>query len=190
MSLKKTLLFLIAVLLFSTCKKVDPPVQKTQTTEPTITLSGEWVLRSGMMYFTNSENGQKIKYSHFGGGRTTSSLRYDAILYNIEKLIQDTTTWSFYPSKVAGSYGVFVLNNDSLHSYGLNITTDFWSIIENPTATSATMQMGGSARPFSASITDYTNKIGVFHIQNGTCSIGGYNYEYFSELTMQKIKEW
>ncbi len=189
--MKRFILILIVFSSLFSCIK-ETPVTPTPNPviSPELELSGKWVLQSGYMYMDNLETGEKIRYSHFGSGQTHSSLRYGGSEFNIEKLVKDSTSWSFYDPKINGYYGVFVLNGDTINKYGLNVTYDNWTIIESPSATISTVQMGGSARPISAYTEDYTNKIGVFKIQKGYCSINGVQWTYYSELTFKKTLDW
>ena len=89
------------------------------------------------------------------------------------------TTWEFVGTE-------FILDNDSIQPYGLSVNNIGWSIVEHPTATAATMQLGGSSRPLSAVVESYGDNIVVFTVQEGYASIDGYNCTYYSELRFQK----
>lgn len=186
---KIIVILLVFSSLFSCTKEeVATPVPSPVVSER-LDLSGKWLLISGYMYMDNVETGEKVRYSHFGSGQTTSSLRYGGAEFNIEKLNQNVTTWSFYDPKASGD-GKFILNGDSLSPYGLSITYNNWTIIEAPNAGISNIQMGGSSRPIAAYTDDYVNKIGVFRIQDGYCSINGVQWTYHSELTLKKIVSW
>jgi hypothetical protein len=62
-----------------------------------------------------------------------------------------------------------------------------WS---TPQSTQSNMQMGGSSRPISATIHNYSDSIVHFYVQYGYTSINNQNYSYFSELKFKKIESW
>lgn len=182
-------LFFITLLTFSSCEK-DELVEDVPVEEPvaeTIPLAGDWLLVDGTMYLTNIETNEKTRYSHFGPGKTVSSLRLEGSLYEIEELKQNETVWSFRNAKESGGYGQFFIDYDSIQPYGLNISQNYWTIIESPTATASTTQMDGSARPFTAIIDDYASKTIIIDIQMAYTSFGGYNYQYQSKLKFRKL---
>ena len=186
-------LFVASLLLFACTKPVVEEPSKfvaKDVDNRSMSLTGEWLLLEGEMRFAAASGNSFLKYDHFGPGRTTSSLRYEGSRFNLEELVQDTTTWSFYNPLPGNSYCTFVLNNDTLHPYSLNVNSMGYSIFEYENATAATMQLGGSARQVQAFVADYANKIMEAHVQWVVCSINGQSWEYFSILKFKKIKEW
>lgn len=185
------LLTLSFYLLFSSCEKepITEPVKTADSNEiKGISLNGRWLLIGGKMYMENLETGDKVVYNHFDSTKTKSTLRYEGAFFNIEKLELNVTTWAFYKPKRIPGCGRFILNGDSANQYGFNMTTSNWTIIESPT--SGIQQMGGSARPISADLINYNEKIVEFKIQETYNSIKGENWTYFSMLKFKKIKEW
>jgi hypothetical protein len=190
----KSLIYLIiaSFLVLTSCKKEDiqPNSQVPTEVNQEIGIYGKWVLVGGSMYVENMETGQKTKYDHFGLGKTTSSLNYDGSLFDIEAIEVNVTTWSFYQPPSVPGYGDFVLNGDTQNPYGFYVTKNNWTIMENPQSTSANMQMGGSSRPITATICDYSDSTVYFYIQEGYTSIDNQNYTYISELKFKKIESW
>jgi len=164
-------------------EKPQPKVDDTEISEETILLFGDWKLLSGRVYMENLETHEKIFYRHFDSVKTVSSLRYSGWLFDIERIVRDSTTWSFRRPK-HGTIGEFWLNGDSLNPYGLNITKSNLTIVENSTGPT---KLGGSSRPISAFIDDYNKVIVNFYIQETYESIDGINYKYFSELKFRKL---
>lgn len=196
--MKNLALYLIVILGISltSCTKeefipLEEEVEQETQIDEEISLSGKWLLRSGKMYMENIETHEKVVYDHFDANKRASSLRFSGSLYEFEDIYVDSTTWSFHlPASVPG-YGEFILDDDTIQPYGLNITASNWTVIEHPTVTSAAgMQLGGSARPIRAFIEDYGSNTVVFYVQEAYESIDGWNYKYFSELTFEKIEEW
>ncbi len=169
---------LILLTLFS-CKK------KEQDLKP----CGVWVLRDAYMYVTY-DNGVKEKWAHFSDSKKVSSLRYDGdILFDIEKIEKDVTTWTFYrPIKNPGG-GDFVLNGDETRNYLVYYIGDNMSIIESDEQPLQS-NLGGSSRPIKGHTIDYKNKLITIQIQMVVGSIKGRNCEYYTLLTMEKIKEF
>lgn len=190
--MKKLVLVLVsfAILTFS-CKKdefEDLNQTKTEEVERGIELYGTWRLISGKMYIENMETGEKIVYNHFDSNKQTSSLRYSGSMYEFETIKANETKWTFIAPPENSHYGEFWLDNDSIEPYGLYILDQFWSIVEHPTADSATeMQLGGSSRPISAVVEDYDHNIVLFRVQEAYESIDGFNSNYYSELRFKKI---
>jgi len=190
----KTLFYIFIVLTFAftSCKKEeglktnDEQIKELGTIEEGILLYGEWKLVSGKMYIENMETGEKTVYDHFGPNKTTSSLRYSGAQFEIEMIEQNVTTWEFIAPPNWQGYGEFILDGDTVQPYGLYILESNWSIVEHPTATASTMQLGGSSRPLQAVVTDYDAQQVAFTIQEAYESIDGYNCNYYSELIFQK----
>jgi len=183
-------IFLIASLTFTSCKKEEivpiNQVEEVGTIEEGILIYGKWKLVSGKMYVHNLETYQNVVYDHFGPNKTTSSLRYSGSQFELETIRVDSTTWTFIAPPSWQGYGEFWLDNDSIQPYGFYVLDNFWSIVEHPTATATTMQLGGSSRPLSAVVTSYTNQTVEFTVQESYESINGYNCKYYSILTFQK----
>jgi hypothetical protein len=190
----KSLIYLIiaASLVLVSCKKenLKPNSQIPTQVNQEIRLYGKWLLVGGSMYVENMETGEKTKYDHFGPGKTTSSLNYDGSVFAIEVIELNTTTWSFYEPPAVPGFGDFVLNGDIQHPYGFYVTKNNWTIMEHPQSTSGNMQMGGSSRPISASICNYSDSTVYFYVQEGYTSINNQNYTYISELKFKKIESW
>ena len=187
--MNKLIVVLVSFLLvFTSCKKEDikPNDQVEVIGEEGIVLYGEWKLLDGKMYVENMETGAHTVYDHFDPTKTTSSLRYEGAQFEFETIEQGVTTWEFIAPPNWEGYGEFRLDNDSIQPYGLFIMGGDWSIVEDPTATAATMQLGGSSRPITAVVESYANNIVVFTVQEAYTSINGYNCNYHSELRFQK----
>lgn len=188
-------LFIAVALLFVSCEKetIYPSDTynlefTTQTSGPAVTLWGKFLVIDAVMYVDNHETGQKIVYHHFDTNKISSSMRWGGSFYDIETIIKDSTTYSFYRPTSYPGYGRFVLNGDTTKRYAVYFVGQNRSIVEDPTST--TQLMGGSARPFSGQTVDYNNKIVRMQIQEVEGSIGGYNCRYWTELTLKKIEEW
>lgn len=135
------------------------------------------------MYMENLETGEKTVYEHFDDTKTVSSLRYEGQMFEFERIVVDSTVWSFISPDHIPNMGEFWLNYDSLNPYGFNLTTSNMSIVEWSTGPT---QLGGSSRPLSAYLSDYSDNSVNFYVQETYESIGGVNYKYFSELTFVK----
>jgi hypothetical protein len=195
--MKKFFYILLAFsLVFTSCKKEElkptaEVVEEAGTTEEGLRIYGKYVLLSGEMYVTNLETNEKTSYDHFDANKTTSSLRYSGSEIDFEDLEQGVTTWAFYQPNMVPGFGEFVLNEDTLNPMGFYVTKSDWTIMEHPTATSASdMQLGGSARPIEGYVDDYDSEIVVIYVQDAYESIDGYNCSYYSALKFQKIEEW
>jgi len=193
--IKLYFLYIVAALLFVSCEKETIYPSDTYNldftspvTSPTVNLWGKFVVIDAIMYVDNNETGQKTVFHHFGPTKTSSSMRWGGSYYDIETIIKDTTTYSFYEPISYPGYGRFVLNDDTTKRYAVYFVGQNRSIVEDPTNT--TQLMGGSARPFSGQTVDYNNKIVRMQIQEMQGSINGYNCRYWTELTLKKIQEW
>ena len=184
---KLIFLFLSLNLFLTSCQKEEVlPTNQEVVTEEGILLYGEWKLVSGKMYVHNLETYENVVYNHFDAVKTTSSLRYDGSLFEFETIKKDSTTWTFIAPPNYQGYGEFWLDNDSIQPYGLYVLDNNWSIVEHPTATASTTQLGGSSRPLTAVVTSYSNQTVEFTVQEAYESIDGYNCKYYSVLTFQK----
>lgn len=192
--MKKFFYILLALMLvFTSCKKetLTPVNEEVVVVEDELRIYGKYVLLSGEMYVTNLETNQKTMYNHFDANKTTSSLRYSGSLVDFEDLEQDVTTWAFSQPDYVPGFGEFILNNDSINPMGFYVTKSNWTIMEHPTANSASdMQLGGSARPIEGYVDDYGANIVVIYVQDAYENIDGYNCSYYSALKFQKIEEW
>lgn len=187
-SIMKHIIVILILSMFISCKKETPAVVTPVTKDVRqLSLWGEFVVLDAQLYLDNHETGAKLVYNHFSSSKNVSSLRYDGSVFEIENIMKDVTVYSFYRPQT-GNISTFLLNRDSSKVYGLNVTSSFSSIIENPT--SGQQLMGGSSRPFSGWTIDYDNKIVILHIEEVEASVGGYNCRYFTELRLRKIKEF
>ncbi len=192
----RILIYILALstFLFTSCTKetyepikpISQEIEEAGTTEEGILLYGEWKLISGKMYIENMETGEKTVYDHFSPTKTTSSLRYSGAQLEFETIEQNVTTWEFIAPPNWNGYGEFILNNDTVQPYGLYVMDENWSVIEHPTATTPTMQLGGSARPLQAVVVDYGLECVAFTVQEAYEVIDGYNCNYYSELIFKK----
>ncbi len=189
----KNLIYILTLstFFFTSCTKeeikpVSQEIEEAGTTEEGILLYGEWKLISGKMYIENMETGEKTVYDHFSPTKTTSSLRYSGAQLEFETIEQNVTTWEFIAPPNWNGYGEFILDGDTLDPYGLYVMDENWSVIEHPTATASTMQLGGSARPLQAVVVDYGLERVAFTVQEAYEAIDGYNCNYYSELIFEK----
>jgi hypothetical protein len=193
-TLKLLFLILIGMLLFfAACKKevVYPTDQlpanvPTKSTKRSVSTWGEFVIIDAVLWVENKETGVKTKYNHFNSTKSRSSLRWGGSQFDIETIIKDTTTYSFWSP--IGNYGKFVLNGDTSRYYSVNYIGSYTSIIEDPTH--GQQNLGGSSRPFSGITLDYDKQLVGITIEEMECSINGENCRYFTELTLKKIKSW
>ena len=190
--MKKLIYILIlASLTFTSCTKeeykpLNQEIEEAATIEEGIVLYGKWVLVSGKMYIENMETHEQIVYDHFSPTKTTSSLRYGGAQLEFETIEQNVTTWEFIAPPSWNGYGEFILDGDTLNPYGLYVMGESWSIVETPTATASTMQLGGTSRPISAVVSNYGSNQVTFTVQEAYESIDAYNCNYYSELIFEK----
>jgi len=162
----------------------------TNDTVNQITLWGKFLIIDAVMYVYNHETGKKTKYNHFDATKNTSSMRWGGSMFDIETIIRDSTTYSFYkPLNIPGT-GKFVLNGDTTKHYGVSIMGWNKAIVEDPVHGMTQSLIGGSSRPFSGQILNYNEKTVVMQIQEMEGSIDGYNCRYWTQLTLKKIEEW
>jgi len=197
--MKKILYVLVFGLLFISCQKEYPyPSNGSPNEVPTIggydtnlVLSrfGKFVITDAVMYVENHETGEKFQFNHFGPNKNISSMRWGGSLFDIETIIKDSTTYSFWRTTSGGNgMGKFVLNDDFSRYYMINYMGLHTTIIEDPTH--GQQNMGGSARPFSGyTISKKDSLIGI-NIQEMEGSINGYNCHYWTQLTLKKIESW
>lgn len=193
----KKFLFIIALFLtLVSCKKEYPYPSEGYGIKPTvldttkITQWGKFLIIDAVMFVDNHETGQKTMYHHFDSTKTVSSLRWGGSMFDIETIIKDSTTYSFYRPLNFPGYGKFVLNGDTTKHYAVYYMNQYKKIVEDPIYGMTQPLMGGSARPFSGQILDYAEKTIVMQIQETEGSINGYNCRYWTQLTLKKIEEW
>ncbi len=160
----------------------------TKDTTPTVDSWGKFVIIDATMWVENKETGVKTRYNHFNTTKSRSSHRWGGGMFDIETIIKDTTTYSFWKPINFPGIGKFVLNDDTTKYYGVNYIGMYSTIIEDPTH--GQQNMGGSGRPFSGITLDYTNQLIGITIQEMEGSINGYNCRYFTELTLKKTQSW
>ncbi len=192
--MKKFFYILLAfTLTFTSCKKetLELATQEEVVVQEDLRIYGKYVLLSGEMFVTNLETNEKTSYNHFDPNKTMSSLRYSGSQVDFETIEENVTTWEFYQPNTVPGYGEFVLNGDSINPMGFYVTNSNWTIVEHPTASSASdMQLGGSSRPIEGYVEDFDQNIVVIYVQDAYESINGYNCSYYSALRFQKIEEW
>lgn len=201
MNKMRNIIYLIAIILVS-CSKENIQPNTPITNDETIVIYGKWLLVGGSIYIHNLETNEKIKYSHFGLGKNTSGLLCNNKLESywdlpIQKLELNITTWSFYQPPMVPGFGRFALNDDTLNTYGFNVTKNNWTIMENPQSIPSNMQMNGSVIPINASICNYLDSTVYFYttqnyiaIKDVTHPFYNQNCAYKSELKFKKIKSW
>jgi hypothetical protein len=190
--MKRIIYGLLIITLISCEKKIVSPKLTTppKVAYDSLNLNGLFILVSGKMYIDNIENGDKLVYNHFDSIKSRSSLSFYGPTIPLENLIKDTTTWSFYFPSVVPNIGRFVLNMDTLHPMGLNVTRRNLTIIESPDAMISGTQLNGSARPIQIILFDVKKKLIKIYIQEQYFNLNGYNYKSFNELIFKQIKKW
>lgn len=197
--MKKLFYILLLGILVVSCQKEYPyPDSDSPNVVPTvggydtnlvIQRSGKFVIIDAVMYVDNNETGAKTVYNHFGVGKTISSMRWGGSFFDIETIIKDSTTYSFWLTPNGGNgYGKFVLNDDLSRYYMVNYMGSYTSIIEDPTH--GQQNMGGSARPFSAYTISKKDSLIGMSIGEMEGSIDGWNCHYWTVLTLKKIEYW
>ena len=194
----KIIKLILILLVFSSCQKENfvplpqEPVTTTQTNshihnQNCFTIWGDWKLVDAKMYLVNLETGEEWVDSQFGYNDGLGSLRYGAPMYELEVLEKNKTVWEFNkPNNIPG-VGEFVLNDDTLDVYGLNVTNSNYTIIESPTTNNTNdLLLGGSARNISPT---FNNKCKTMEItiQEVYENINGYNHYYYSILKFKKL---
>jgi hypothetical protein len=195
----KFFIFAVIVLSLSSCKKEYPypsngydvkPVGDYIDTGKRISQWGKFLVIDAVMFVKNHETNEKKMYHHFGPNKTVSSMRWGGSMFDIETIIKDSTTYSFYrPSSFPG-YGKFVLNGDTTKHYAVYYFNASKAIVEDPVHGMTQQLLGGSARPFSGQLLNYDEKTVVVQIQEMEGSIDGYNCRYWTQLTLKKVQEW
>lgn len=199
-------IFFILLFVLVSCKKETTSTTVSDTPEPVV-IDGywdlfygkdklvygkptpnyvKWVLVDGTMYMENIETGYKIKFKHFDANRLVSSLRYNGVIFDLEKIEVGVTTWQFRYGKYNSKE--FILNDDTLHPYGYVESYSYRNITELSTSKNPSdMKLGGSSRPFSVWTKDYSAGLIQIRIQEAYEGIGGYNWRYFNILTFKMV---
>jgi len=184
----------LCLLLFSCRKKEIYPTEQLPSNVPSINETksinswGKFLIIDAVMYVQNNETNEKFVFNHFGPNKDTSSLRWGGSLFEIENIVKNKTTYSFWSPSSYPGIGLFVLNGDTSKHYVVQYNGPSRSIIENPFYNE--QLIGGSARPFSGQTIDYDNKIIAIQIEEVEASINGSNCKYWTQLTLKKIEEW
>ena len=192
--LKIVFLAAFATILLSCKKQTNYPTSQLPANVPTLTdfggISrwGKFVITDAVMYVENKETGVKTVYQHFSPTKSRSSLRWDGSQFDIENIIKDTTTYSFWSPIGSTGTGKFVLNSDTTKFYSVQYMGMNSSIIEDPLH--GQQNLGGSARPYSGQTISLSNKTIAIEIEEVEASIGGQNCKYWTQLTLKKIQEW
>lgn len=199
----KILIVAIVLVSLASCKKEYPypsndyPKSKPESyylwnndTTNQITLWGKFLVIDAVMYVDNHETGQKTKYNHFDATKKVSSMRWGGSIFDIETIIKDSTTYSFYKPLNYPGNGKFVLNGDTSKHYAVNYMGWNKTIIEDPVYGMTQQLLGGSGRPFSGQLLNYDDKTVVMQIQEMEGSINGYNCRYWTQLTLRKVEFW
>jgi hypothetical protein len=192
------LLFLgaVAMILMSSCKKeviypTDqlPKVYPTGTdTSLTVNPWGKFLIIDAVMYVDDKETGQPFVYQHFAVGKDTSSLRWGGPEIDIETIVKNKTTYSFWKPIGYGT-GKFELNGDSTKYYRVQYNGMYKSIIEDPDHGQSNLR--GSARPFSGQTISKAEGIIAIQIQEMNGIDGnGHAIHYWTQLTLKKIQSW
>tara|TARA_R110000803_G_scaffold32141_1_gene71144 strand:+ start:1082 stop:1675 length:594 start_codon:yes stop_codon:yes gene_type:complete len=195
----KTIKLLLLLLIFGSCEKSNFEIPKHEPVTITpnnshrhnqdcFTIWGKWELIGSSMYLTNLETNEEWVESQFGNGGGLGSLRYYEPLYDFEVLEKNKTTWFFSPPNNIPGIGRFVLNQDSLNVYGLNVTSSNYTIIENFNSLSVEdLLLGGSSRNISPFFSGDCRRMEVM-TQEVYENIDGYNHHYYSILQFLKKK--
>lgn len=187
--------FIVAVI-FSSCKKeVIYPSDQLPNKVPTgmdttnvVKPWGRFLVIDAIMYVDDKQTGQRFVYNHFSSTKDTSSLRWGGPLFDIERIIKNQTSYSFWRPTLTG-LGRFVLNDDTTKFYCVQYTGSYKTIIEDPNHNQ--QNLGGSARPYSGQTVDLANQIVHMQIQEmeGT-DFNGHPIHYWTRLTLKKVQEW
>lgn len=189
--MKKLIKLFVVLLTLTSCKKENfqidctntyPTTQDTTTFIPVGELEGVWILKDAVRYMTNLDFNTTDSLFLFNN-TTTNSLRYGGSYYEFEDITLNQTTWSFkYPENTPG-IGLFFLDGDSITPYGLNVTTNNITVLENMIGP---QQMGGSARPINYKMINPHNTLVSIEVQHSYENIDGYNSYYYTKLKFKK----
>tara|TARA_R100000664_G_C2701226_1_gene101454 strand:- start:135 stop:707 length:573 start_codon:yes stop_codon:yes gene_type:complete len=190
--MKKLLNLLILIICFTSCEKETfyiectetyPTTQDTTSFVPSGELEGEWVLKNATMYITNLDF-DFVDSVYLFDTTNTSSLRYGGSYYEFEDIVLDDTRWLFdYPENTPG-IGYFILNGDSITPYGLNVTSNNLTVIENMIGP---QQLGGSSRPIHYKMINVHNTLVEIEVQHSYENIDGFNCYYYTKLKFKKL---
>jgi hypothetical protein len=189
--MKKFLLLIIVLIGLSSCEK-EPiyPTDELPANIPSsaafrgISMWGEFVVIDAVMYMRNVQTDEKRWYRHFDENKDTSSMRYGGPIREIEAIIKNKTSYSFYRPIGQSSYGNFVLNNDTTKYYDIYYVGDYKTIIDDYNNSQGLMQ--GSGLRFSGqtiSEVDSTVAIQIFESYFN-------EWKYWTQLTMKKVRSW
>ena len=188
-------IFAIACILFSSCQKEYPYPTKDYAARvpplnegPTIDRWGVFLVIDATLYSENQATGVITAYHHFGPNKSRSSLRWGGAIYDIETIIKDTTTYTFYQPKSYPGTGRFVLNGDTSKHYMVNYIGLYSTIIEDPIYGVKEPLMGGSARPFSGQVWDINQMTIALQIEEIIENINGEDVRYWTQLKLKKIQ--
>ena len=193
----KIIKLILLILIFTSCEKYNFEPQNVNITETNthpnhihndncFTIGGKWVLLDAEMHVTNLETSELWVEKQFGSSGNVGSLRYNEPLYDFEVLEKGKTEWFFKPPTTIPGVGEFILNNDTINVYGLNVTSSNYTIIENPISLSVgDLLLGGSSRNITPYFSGKCNRMEVI-VQEVYENINGYNYYYYSILKFKK----
>ena len=189
-------LFAIACILFTSCEKEEYPYPSEEygATPPEfgdgihIHRQGVWLVTDAVMFVENNVTGAKTVYQHFSKTKSRSSMRIGGSIFDIEEIIKDTTTYTFYNPVSYPGNGRFVLNGDTTKHYMVNYMGLYSTIIEDPVYGVNEQMMGGSSRPFVGRILNLADSTIYLKIQEMDGSLNGESISYFTQLTMKKIQ--
>ena len=188
----------LIVLLFSSCEKTEmnDPSKDDGTEVPsldngeTIDRWGVFLIIDAVMYVENLTTGEKWFYNHFSLSKSRSSLRWGGSIFDIEEIIQDTTTYTFYkPTSYPGN-GCFILNGDKAKHYMVHYIGLYTTIIEDPVYGFEEQLISGSARPFSGQVWDADEQTIAIQIQETIETINGEDVRYWTQLKLKKIEQF
>ena len=163
-----TKFFILAIILVSliSCKKEYPypsndynlPSGEYIDTNKSISLWGKFLVIDAVMFVQDLEMNKNKMYHHFGPNKNTSSMRLGGSMFDIETIVKNNTTYSFYPFLGNVGYGKFVLNGDTTKHYCVYYSGLNKSIVEDPIYGMKEQLLGGGARPFSGQLLNYEEK--------------------------------
>tara|TARA_R110000824_G_scaffold4236_6_gene20182 strand:- start:474 stop:1046 length:573 start_codon:yes stop_codon:yes gene_type:complete len=189
--MKKLLNLFIFLITLSSCEKeifyiecdtTYPTTQDSASFIPLGELEGKWLLKDAVMYVTNLDINVTDSIFLFMSS-TTNSLRYGGSYYEFEDVSLDETTWLFnYPPNTPG-IGSFILDGDSITPYGLNVTHNNITVLENMLGP---QQMGGASRPIHYKMLNPQNTLVLIEVQHTYENINGYNSYYYTKLKFKK----
>ncbi len=189
-------IILVLVLITSCKKEVIYPTDQLPQVQPSgldtslcVSNWGKFLVIDAVMYLDDKQTGEHFVYNHFVDGKDTSSLRWGGSMFDIETIIKDVTTYSFWKPVPMPGTGKFELNSDSTKFYQVNYIGQNSSIIEDPTHSQ--YNLGGSARPFAGYTIDKGNNIVGISIQEMEgVNQDGHPIHYWTELKLRKIESW